>query len=50
MEHFPTDGAVAKRTLQDARGLTAMKFKNSYEKLDRMISGLIEEQFVSFIC
>jgi 5-methylcytosine-specific restriction protein B len=50
MEHFPTDGAVAKRTLQDARGLTAMKFKNSYEKLDRMISVLIEEQFVSFIC
>jgi hypothetical protein len=50
MEHFPQDGTAAKRSLQDARGLTTPKFKNSYEKLKRMIDVLVEEQFVSFIC
>lgn len=50
MKHFPQDGAAAKRSLQDARGLTELKFKNSYEKLERMIDVLVEEQFVSFIC
>jgi 5-methylcytosine-specific restriction protein B len=50
MKHFPQDGAAAKRSLQDARGLTELKFNNSYEKLERMIDVLVEEQFVSFIC
>ena len=50
MAHFPKDGSPAQRTLQDARALPDPKFKNSYEKLQRMIDVLVEEQFVSFIC
>jgi 5-methylcytosine-specific restriction protein B len=50
LEHFPEGGSAAKRTLQDARGLTPLMFKKSYEKLGRMIDVLVEEQFMSFIC
>lgn len=50
LEHFPDNGSPAKRSLQDARGLSGLKFKKSYEKLNRMIDVLLEEQFVSFIC
>ncbi len=50
LEHFPKDGAAPKRTLQAARGVASPKFKTSYEKLERMIEVLVEEQFVSFIC
>lgn len=50
LEHFSKEGAPAKRTIQDARGLPNPKFKTSYEKLERMIEVLLEEQFVSFIC
>jgi 5-methylcytosine-specific restriction protein B len=50
MEHFPDDGAMAKRVLKDATGASSQKFPESYKKLERMIEVLMEEQFVSFIC
>lgn len=50
MEHFPDDGAMAKRVLKDATGASSQKFPESYKKLERMIEVLVEEQFVSFIC
>ena len=51
MEHFPgEDGAAPKRGLKDACDTPNPVFKNSYEKLKRMIDVLVEEQFVSFIC
>lgn len=51
MEHFPEeDGSAAKRGLKDACATPSPVFKNSYEKLKRMIDVLVEEQFVSFIC
>ena len=51
LEHFPGgDGASPKRVLSDAKGLASPKFAKSYEKLSRMITVLVEEQFVSFIC
>jgi 5-methylcytosine-specific restriction protein B len=50
MDHFPADGAAAKRGLKEARGIPDAKFENSYRKLERMIEVLTEEQFVSFIC
>ncbi|MEI6175355.1 MAG: hypothetical protein WCS43_00570 [Verrucomicrobiota bacterium] len=50
-EHFPgDDGAAPKRGLKDACATPNPVFKNSYEKLKRMIDVLVEEQFVSFIC
>lgn len=50
MEHFAADGVAAKRVLNMARGIPDPTFKKSYQKLERMIEVLIEEQFVSFIC
>ncbi len=61
MEHFPKDGAAPKRNLAIASTAAKRsddetsdkpipKFKNSYQKLCRMIDVLVEEQFVSFIC
>ena len=51
LEHFSGGGNPPKRGLGDARNLaSAAKFKKSYEKLERMIEVLVEEQFVSFIC
>lgn len=50
MEHFPEGGNSPKRGLNDARNIGSPKFPNSYQKLERMIAVLVEEQFVSFIC
>ena len=51
LEHFPgEDGLAPKRGLKDACATPNPVFKNSYEKLKRMIDVLVEEQFVSFIC
>lgn len=61
MDHFPKDGAAPKRNLaiasnaakrseEEASERPIPKFKNSYQKLCRMIDVLVEEQFVSFIC
>lgn len=51
LEHFPgEDGSAPKRGLKDACATPNPVFKNSHEKLKRMIDVLVEEQFVSFIC
>lgn len=51
MEHFPgDDGSAPKRGLKVACATSNPVFKNSHEKLKRMIDVLVEEQFVSFIC
>lgn len=51
LEHFPgEDGSAPKRGLKDACATPNPVFKDSYEKLKRMIDVLVEEQFVSFIC
>ena len=51
LEHFPgEDGSQPKRGVKDSRGTPNPVFKNSHEKLCRMIDVLVEEQFVSFIC
>lgn len=51
LEHFPgEDGSTAKRGLRDACATSSPVFDKSHEKLKRMISVLVEEQFVSFIC
>lgn len=50
MEHFPEAGNAPKRSLSDARNAQNPQFPKSYQKLERMIEVLLEEQFVSFIC
>jgi len=50
LEHFPEGGNSPKRGLNDARNIPNPTFKASYQKLERMIEVLVEEQFVSFIC
>ncbi len=50
MEHFPESDNPAKRSLKNANATGTLKFPNSYQKLERMIGVLVEEQFVSFIC
>ena len=50
LEHFPTDGAAAKRGLKEVGEVGTPTFPKSHKKLKRMIEVLIEEQFVSFIC
>jgi hypothetical protein len=50
LEHFPEGRNSPKRGLNDARNIPNPKFGASYQKLERMIEVLVEEQFVSFIC
>jgi hypothetical protein len=51
LEHFPgEDGSQPRRGVKDSCGTPNPVFKNSHEKLCRMIDVLVEEQFVSFIC
>jgi len=50
LEYFPEGGNSPKRGLNYARNIPNPTFKASYQKLERMIEVLVEEQFVSFIC
>jgi len=51
LEHFPgEDGTQPKRGVKDSSTTPNPVFKNSHEKLKRMVDVLVEEQFVSFIC
>jgi 5-methylcytosine-specific restriction protein B len=50
LKHFPVGSTLLQRSLNDARNVPNPKFPKSYQKLERMIEVLVEEQFVSFIC